>query len=158
MTNEPSLFDQPQFPVLPYAGTSGHSGSDSSEERARREDRDGTTKYRQSSTLNFLRWRNVRGSTWKELADHFNWHHGQSSGVLSTLPKAGLIARLDERRDRCAIYVLPECVGDRPVDEYRKNITRTEMREHLATIEEMLDEGRYWEASEYVGALRVELG
>lgn len=154
---QPNLFDQPQFPILPYAGTSGHSGSASSEERARRDDRDGTTAYRQSATLNYLRRQSVYGSTWKDLASHYNWHHGQASGVLSTLHKSGVIARLFERRDRCAIYVLVEWVDGREVDAYRKNVTRTEMREHLATIEEMLDEGRYWEASEFIGALRNEL-
>ena len=40
--------------VLPYAGTSGWSGSRTSEERARQEDENGTTSWRQSETLGVL--------------------------------------------------------------------------------------------------------
>lgn len=154
---QPNLFDQPQFPILPYAGTSGHSGSDTSEERARRDDRDGTTARRQSETMDYLDRCEIIGATWKELASYMGLHHGQASGVLSTLHKAGAIVRLEERRNRCAIYVLPRWTDDRPVGEYRRNVTRTEIREHLATIEEMLDEGRYREAREFVDALRMSM-
>ena len=155
--NQPTFFDQPQFPVLPYAGTSGHSGSDTSEERARRQDSDGTTARRQYETIAYLNRMSVYGATWKDLASQMGLHHGQASGVLSTLHKAGLVARLQERRDRCAIYVLPEWVDGRPTDEYRRNVTRTEIREQLATIEELLDERRYREAREFVDALRMSM-
>lgn len=154
---DPTFFDQPQFPILPYAGTSGHSGSDTSEERARRQDSDGTTARRQQETIRLLDQMNLLGLTWKELAGLLNLHHGQASGVLSTLHKAGTIARLRNRRDRCHIYVLPKWIDEREVDEYRRNVTRTEIREHLATIEEMLDERRYREARNFVDALRMSM-
>lgn len=109
-------------PVLPYAGTSGWSGSATSHDRADREDHDGTTPYRQRYVIALLRGRHANGAatwgrdegvTWKELADGTGWHHGQASGVLSVLHKTGRIARLTERRNRCAIYVLPEYVQGR---------------------------------------------
>lgn len=98
---------------LPYNGTSGHSGSDTSEERALREDSDGTTSARQAQAIASLSSRRSSGLTWKELATDRGWHHGQASGVLSTLHKVGRVARLTERRNRCAVYVLPEHVQGR---------------------------------------------
>lgn len=95
-------------PVLPYAGTSGWSGSDTSRERAERDDVDGTTSRRQGRVIFALANEGVLGMTVKELRAEFGWHHGQASGVLSVLHKVGSIDRLVERRDRCAVYVLPQ--------------------------------------------------
>lgn len=106
------------LPETPYAGTSGWSGSQTSRERAEDEDRGGVTSARQAATLAALGGMHRHGMTWKELAVHEDWHHGQASGALSGLHKTGHIARLaEERRDRCAVYVLPEFVGDRPTVE-----------------------------------------
>jgi hypothetical protein len=107
-----------RFPVLPYAGTSGHSGGATSEERAKREDGGGTTSMRQRQTWLFLHSRRAYGATWKELATRHGWHHGQASGVLSVLHKEGWISRLAERRDRCFVYVLPEFVDGRDVQPH----------------------------------------
>lgn len=96
MSDEPTLFE----PYLPYAGTSGHAGSDTSEERARREDSDGTTARRQLLAVNYLQWRGIKGATWKEFAEYADLHHGQASGVLSVLHKSDRIVRLKERRDK----------------------------------------------------------
>lgn len=105
-----------QLPLLPYAGSSGWSGSDTSRERADRDDSTGKTTKRQREILRYLRRRENIGTTWKELADWYGWHHGQASGSLSNLHKGGLIVRLkDTRRDRCAVYVLPEYAGGREV-------------------------------------------
>ena len=118
-------------PVLPYGGeddpNSGYAaGAATSEERARRDDADGTTSKRQAKTLWALGAEDGGGRggtgreyglTWKELADVGGWHHGQASGVLSNLHKAGKIARLTERRNRCFIYVLPEYVNSRETQE-----------------------------------------
>lgn len=100
-------------PILPYDGTSGWSGSDTSRERAITDDRSGKTRLRQSQTLTHLRHNGERGLTWKELSEITNWHHGQASGVLSVLHKAGLIARLKERRNKCAVYVANEYIYGR---------------------------------------------
>ena len=95
-------------PALPYNGTSGWSGTDTSRQRAVTADESGVTSERQARTVELLRDREYDGLTWKELADATGWHHGTASGVLSVLHKAGTISRLNQSRDRCKIYVLPE--------------------------------------------------
>lgn len=99
--------------ALPYAGTSGFSGSSTSEERARTQDADGTTGRRQREVLRLLHRYQHSGLTVHELTDRTGWHHGQGSAVLSNLHKVGTITRLTERRDRCQVYVLPEYVEGR---------------------------------------------
>lgn len=54
-----------------------------------------------------------RGITVAEVRDA-SLHHGRVSGALSALHKKGKLARLEEMRGRCRIYVLPEFVNDRP--------------------------------------------
>lgn len=110
----------PYRPLLPYPDgpterSSGWSGSDTSHERAQAEDSGGTTTARQRLVLGYLGLNRGTGATWREVADRLGWHHGQASGALSVLHKAGLVARLTERRGRCAVYVLPEWVGGREV-------------------------------------------
>lgn len=105
-------------PVLGYAGTSGHSGGATSEERARREDSDGTTTRRQKEVIDWLGTTRTFGMTWREFSAITGMHHGQASGALSNLHKAGKIARLTERRNRCFVYVLPEYVESRETQEH----------------------------------------
>jgi DNA-binding MarR family transcriptional regulator len=104
---------EPELPLLPYAGTSGWSGSDTSRERAEQADDDGTTTQRQRQALATLRVAGDYGATWKELATVQGWHHGTASGVLSVLHKEGRVVRLKDRRHRCAVYVLAGLEGDR---------------------------------------------
>lgn len=110
---------EPTLPILPYGDadtgrSSGWSGSDTSRDRAHAEDASGTTTERQRKVLLYLASRGIEGATWKDLATYYGWHHGQASGALSVLHKEGHIARLaDERRSRCAVYVLPEKVHGR---------------------------------------------
>lgn len=108
----------PDLPLIPFAGTSGWSGTDTSHHRAREEDSDGTTTRRQRITLSALEAAGPVGLTWKELGSHVGWHHGQASGVLSILHMAARIARLQEKRDRCRVYVLPAYVQDRDTEPY----------------------------------------
>lgn len=99
---------------LPYGGTSGWSGSETSFQRAIREDNNGVTASRQTQVLQYLDYVQYQGATWRELATEFNWHHGQASGVLSVLHKEGAIFRLaKERRNRCSVYVRTEYLNDR---------------------------------------------
>lgn len=49
------------------------------------------------------------------------WHHGQASGALSVLHKTGYVARLTEVRERCKVYVHPDFVGGRPIEEPGSN-------------------------------------
>jgi hypothetical protein len=103
--------------------TSGWSGSETSHERAVSEDASGTTHYRQNEVVRLLgrHTRTVKGLmggreaglTVADIREWTGWHHGQASSALSVLHKEGKIARLTERRDRCAVYVLPEYVDGR---------------------------------------------
>lgn len=101
-------------PILPYAGTSGWSGSETSRQRALTQDRDGTTGKRQRETLRLLQQYGGAGLTWQQLSEMTGWHHGTASGALSVLHKAGKIARLKNvRRNRCAVYVALEALDGR---------------------------------------------
>lgn len=103
-------------PLVPYPSpegpTSGFSGTDTSEQRARTEDADGTTADRQRITTAHLMRAGRRGMTVKDLREATGWHHGRASSVLSVLHREGVIARLAEVRDRCHVYVtVPEVHG-----------------------------------------------
>lgn len=103
--------------LKPYAGTSGWSGSETSRDRAMVEDQNGTTSARQYKALNLIRQQQFNGLTWKELSEITGWHHGSASGVLSVLHKEGLIYRLIEKRNRCAIYIYPLYSQNRTLSE-----------------------------------------
>lgn len=103
-------------PELPYNGTSGHSGTNTSRARALSADRSGKTALRQAQALNLLASRTSVGLTWKELSEYTGLHHGTASGVLSVLHKAGRIARLKESRNGCKVYVDLRCVNNRQVE------------------------------------------
>lgn len=107
---------------FPYAGTSGFAaGSDASEERARTEDADGRTTRRQARVMAYLEANGVHGATWFEVADALRIHHGQASGALSGLHRTKRIVRLDEKRDRCSVYVLPAFVAGRETQGYGRS-------------------------------------
>ena len=108
------LLNQPQ---LPYNETSGHSGTDTSRERALHADRSGRTALRQAQALNLLSQRKIAGLTWKEFSEITGLHHGTASGVLSVLHKTGRIARLKETRDHCKIYVDVRHVFGRTIEQ-----------------------------------------
>ena len=103
-------------PELPYNGSSGHSGTDTSKERALDADRSGKTALRQAQALNLLGQRQVTGITWKEFSEITGLHHGTASGVLSVLHKAGRIARLKETRKGCKVYVDLRCINGRVIE------------------------------------------
>jgi hypothetical protein len=110
--------------ILPYGGTSGWSGTNTSRERAVNEDTQGITFKRQNITLQDLFESGSHGITWNELAAINDWHHGQASGVLSVLHKAKKIVRLEEKRNKCAVYVLPEYVFERKISERKVKTCR----------------------------------
>jgi hypothetical protein len=56
-------------------------------------------------TIRYLFEMRETGATWYELGSEFGWHHGQASGVLSTLHREGRIARLKEKRGKSSVYV-----------------------------------------------------
>jgi DNA-binding MarR family transcriptional regulator len=106
---------------LPYNGTSGFSGTDTSEVRARGADRSGKTALRQAQALTLLASRHTNGLTWKELSEATGLHHGTASGVLSVLHKTGRIARLKESRNVCKVYVGLSWVQNRVVEKQGRN-------------------------------------
>lgn len=101
---------------LPYAGTSGWSGTETSRQRAEEQDRSGITGARQRAILHDIVNAGASGLTVKELRDITGWHHGSVSACLTNLHKAGAIARLSEVRDRCKVYVAPEYVEGRETE------------------------------------------
>lgn len=122
---------QMRDPALPYAGTSGWSGSETSRSTAVDEDSDGRTLDKQQQALRSFATHNAYGQgedahyigrsyglTWRELDTLTSWGHGSTSRVLSDLHKAGLLARLSEVRNRCKVYVLPEYVGGRETEPH----------------------------------------
>ena len=109
-----ALLNQPQ---LPDNQTSGHSGTDTSRERALHADRSGRTALRQAQALNLLSQRKIAGLTWKEFSEITGLHHGTASGVLSVLHKTGRIARLKETRNGCKVYVDVFCVQGRVIEK-----------------------------------------
>lgn len=118
---QPTLWSQPQSgdaggASLPYNGTSGWSGTDTSKDRAITADTTGETSKRQQQVIEHLYKAHKDGLTWRGLSNLTGWHHGQASGVLSVLHKEGRIARLVKRRDRCRIYVHLDHVGGRETD------------------------------------------
>jgi hypothetical protein len=125
-------------PVLPYAGTAGHSGTDTSEARARTEDAIGTTHSRQQHTLSLLLSAGIKGMTVHELCDLTGWHHGQASAALTNLHKGKRIARLTEKRARCKVYASLTCVARRNTEQPGQNKSkgvRTFERGHLRPVD-----------------------
>lgn len=131
--------EQVLFPLRPYpeqggrAFTSGHSGSETSRERAIREDATGVTTARQRETLGMAYACGAEGITVKELRDIKGWHHGQASSALSVLHKENRLARLTERRDRCQVYVSPEFAEGRETAPYKQNRSQCEEAKALLT-------------------------
>lgn len=93
--------------------TDGWAGSPASHERALEDARLGKAQQRRAETIRALAIHGAAGLTWKELGDTMGWHHGQASGVLSVLHKEERIACLLDKRNKCHVYVLPDCVQDR---------------------------------------------
>jgi len=104
-------------PSLPYNGTEGHSGTDTSRERAETEAINGVASTRQRFVLILAQRAGAKGITVAEIRDS-RLHHGRISGTLSVLHKAGRLARLRLTRDKCKVYVLPEFIEGRQTEEF----------------------------------------
>jgi len=99
--NAPSLFDNIPEPPTPYV-----AGSDTSRERAIKEDTTGIATERRQTILALLT-QAPDGLTWREISHRLGWHHGQVSSALCVLHKQGKIAMLTAKRDKCHPYVHP---------------------------------------------------
>lgn len=107
------------MPVLPYGGTEGHSGTDTSRERAEREAL--SASERQQTVLDLAaQWRED-GVTVDEVRKGGIPHHGSASATLSVLHQGGSLVRLVEKRGGCKVYVLPEHVAGRPFEKFVGN-------------------------------------
>jgi len=106
--------------ILPFNGTSGWAGSDASKQRQMMLDETGETGKRQRQVLDELRKAGTFGAIWRDIAFNLNIHHGQASAALSVLHREGIIARLDDKRSKCSIYVLPEFVNGRATSSAMK--------------------------------------
>ena len=92
-------------PYVPYAGTAGWSGTDTSKERAMINLRTSREYNNQQKALALLKQVGSQGLTWKELSEQTDMHHGTATGVLSLLHKVGAIIRTTRVRDRCKVYM-----------------------------------------------------
>lgn len=131
-----------ELPLLPYNGTSGWSGSETSKERAENADASGETSENQAFTLKALKTVGDDGMTWQELSALTGWHHGKSSGALSNLHKGRQIQRLKQRRGGCQIYVSNDYVNGRELAPYKPNAANdqiAELRQALAEAHRLLD-------------------
>ena len=127
-------------PSMPYNGTGGHAGSQTSKERAETEADDGTLAKRQREVMAFLWAQADRGATWYEVAEHLGIHHGSASGALSNLHKAGRIVRTTDRRGRSEVYMISAIAATLPVTlrEPRERVSRKEIAEAVAVVEARL--------------------
>ena len=71
------------------------------------------------------------GLTVREFAQYkVSEHHGRISGAFSTLHEAGYLERLQARRSRYEIYVLPKYVDGRPTRQHA-SVAREMRRQDL---------------------------
>jgi hypothetical protein len=105
---------------VPYNGTAGWSGTDTSKLRAVENLVSGREENHQQLALRILKSRGTEGATWKELAIDTGWHHGTASGVLSVLHQSGAIVRLYTVRNRCKVYVHQNFKDDVRSEPYKK--------------------------------------
>jgi hypothetical protein len=108
-------------PTLPYAGTSGWSGSQTSFERVKIADKSGATAKYQKMFLSDLRQIGNQGLTSREWGLMHEFEHQTYSSVPSVLHLGGFVARLTQRRGRHQVYVLPEWVNDRTLAPHKSN-------------------------------------
>lgn len=144
-----------ELPVTPYAGTGGWSGTDTSRARAEDDKTSGRLSQRQQDVLRAL-YDQPEGLIWSEIADALRLHHGQASGALSNLHKAGLVFQLTAPRNKCLPYVhsrfkyLHDKRRDTPTSNKRglsnkhQKIINEALQELLATFgEDVLDTNAY---------------
>lgn len=119
----PTLFD----PARPFGGTEGHA------QHATSRNRKGVDGGNQPRVLDALEAAGENGLTWYELAERLGMHHGQASGVLSTLHHAGRVKMLRLVRrsgtHKSAVYVLPQYVAGRATKARRSTVAHDVLME-----------------------------
>lgn len=105
-----------------YPNSSGHSGSETSEARAKREDSTGITGERQRQVYDYVVDQRIAGTTCAEVEKILGLGHGAASGALTRLHRAGRIVRLSDTREGQQVYIHPLYVdGDASLSPYRPN-------------------------------------
>jgi hypothetical protein len=111
--------------ILPYGEKgSGWSGSETSRERAEREDAMGITGRRQAEVFALLATHTNKGMTVKEVEEALNIGHGPASSALTHLHRAERVVRLQERRLNQQVYVLRGYAEGRLESPYRPRLVR----------------------------------
>lgn len=125
-----------------YNNTSGYVTQPASMDRAHREAATGISSERARNILNLMIKdpRNPEGWTWKELGDHFGLHHGQISGALSNLHRAGEIFMLRTQRNKCHPYVHAMYRHQFTDDQRIDAPVKTKSNQRLSDLEELLDD------------------
>lgn len=144
--NQPDLFtqDDAYYRRLPAPSV---EQSPTSVARAVREDDKGTTSKRQKAILDLLVEAGERGMTWHEVGNKLNLHHGQASGALSTLHKAGLVfALVDKPRNGCQPYVHRRYVGSFFPNERADSPATTKAGRRRASLEALYEAVTLWMA------------
>lgn len=104
-----------------YAGTTGWSGTSTSEDAASHRG------LVQPAVMRQVERAGARGLTIRELRAALpNHHHGSLSSALTNLHRAGRIERLTLVRDRCKIYVTPGNVHGRYTEAPRNVVPRVD--------------------------------
>jgi hypothetical protein len=99
----------------------GWSGSDTSKERAEREEKTGVGGWRRKQVHALIEGRAAQGMTCHEVETELGIGHGAASAALTHLHRAGFLRRLSERRNGQEVYVHPDHVNGREQAAYRPN-------------------------------------
>lgn len=145
--------DDDRLPVLPYAGTSGWSGTDTSRDRADRRDHDGSTESLQRRLLVTVAQTGAEGLTVADARRWFPEHHGSISGALSNLHATGRLALLEGRRYGCHPYVLPQYVAGRATRPQGRDMTNRTRGDYFERQTRDALEGEGWIVLRSAGSL-----
>jgi hypothetical protein len=117
----------------PYVGA-----SDTSRARAINEDLAGVTTKRRQQISDLVRSSFTNGSTWAEIAEVTELHHGQVSGALSKLHEMGRVFQRRDTRNGCHPYVHVEFrdhFDDNEVNDEPVKTRSTVLREAYEDLE-----------------------
>lgn len=112
------------------------NGTEPSRDAAVKHKASGVKSKKQRFFLILLGQAREKGATVGELreAKGSRYHHGSTSGLLSTLHSRDLVVALQERRDGQTVYVLPEFVNDRETRAYGRHSSKLTERNVLALL------------------------
>lgn len=126
-----------------YNNTGGFVARPASIGRAYLEMADGSLGARQRQLLEALNAVGASGATWRELAEwlaqrNVILHHGQISGALANLHKAGMVAMLRIQRNRCHPYIHANYRDRYSMEERFDEPAKTRSTERKELLEQLL--------------------